>query len=211
MQVPTSPKALRRPGERAGLTAEAVTSAARRLLHEHGPDALSMRRIAAELGVLPNALYSHVADKQALLDALVDQLLGEIKPIPGPTWRDRSIGVLQATRSALLTEPELAMLYAQRPGRGPNAIRLGQYSMQIAADAGMKTELAADAFRVLLAYTVGFVAFEIARSGSSRTVRDLPPEAGLDELARGAGEREFNLGLAWLLDGIDATMRSSST
>src|SRR6266496_1743494 len=88
MQVPISPSPRRRPGERAGLSTEAVLATARQLLREQGAEALSMRRLAAELGVLPNTLYSHVADKQSLLDGLVDQLLGEIKPPPGRTWQD---------------------------------------------------------------------------------------------------------------------------
>jgi TetR/AcrR family tetracycline transcriptional repressor len=169
-----------------------------------------MRRIAAELGVLPNTLYSHVADKQALMDALVDQLLGEIRPPGGRTWRDRAIGLLQATRATLLAEPALATLYVHRAGRGPNAIRLAQYGLQVSAEAGMDTTLAEESFRVLIAYTVGFVAFEIGRSTGEGRVPPLPPSAGLDQVALAPGEKEFNLGLEWILDGITAVIEKSS-
>jgi AcrR family transcriptional regulator len=188
-------KESRRPGERAGLTTEAVLATARRLIHEHGPDGLSMRRIAAELGVLPNTLYSHVADKQALLDALVDQLLGEVRVPPGRGWRARAIGLLQATRATLLSEPTLAMLYVQRAGRGPNAIRLAQQGLQISAEA----------FRVMIAFTVGFVAFELGRSSAGRSAAPLPPlppELNLEGPAQPPGDAEFNLGLEWLMDGV---------
>jgi TetR/AcrR family transcriptional regulator, tetracycline repressor protein len=204
-QVVASPKRTepRRPGERAGLTTEAVLATARRLVREHGTDGLSMRRIAAELGVLPNTLYSHVADKQALLDALVDQLLGEIVPPPGRTWRARAIGLLKATRTALLHEPALAMQYVQRAGAGPNAIRLAQQGLQISADAGIPPDRAAEAFRVMIAYTVGFVAFELGRAGAGRP--PLPARVDLDRVARAPGNAEFELGLEWLMDGV-ATM-----
>lgn len=198
-------KESRRPGERAGLTTEAVLATARRLIHEHGPDGLSMRRIAAELGVLPNTLYSHVADKQALLDALVDQLLGEVRVPPGRGWRARAIGLLQATRATLLSEPTLAMLYVQRAGRGPNAIRLAQQGLQISADAGIPPEAAAEAFRVMIAFTVGFVAFELGRSSAGRSAAPLPPlppELNLEGPAQPPGDAEFNLGLEWLMDGV---------
>jgi AcrR family transcriptional regulator len=195
-------KESRRPGERAGLTTEAVLATARRLIHEHGPDGLSMRRIAADLGVLPNTLYSHVADKQALLDALVDQLLGEVQVPPGRGWRARAIGLLQATRATLLSEPTLAMLYVQRAGRGPNAVRLAQQGLQISADAGIPPEAAAEAFRVMIAFTVGFVAFELGRSTAGNAVEPLPPGTNLDGAAQAPGDAEFNLGLEWLMDGV---------
>jgi TetR/AcrR family tetracycline transcriptional repressor len=207
MQVPNPSKFPRRPGERAGLTTDAVLAAARRLLHEQGPDGLSMRRIATELGVLPNALYSHVADKQALLDALVDQLLGEIKPPPGRTWQDRVMGLLRATRATLHTEPVLAMLYVQRAGRGPNAIRLAEHSMRIAADAGIPPVVAAEAFRVMIAYTVGFVAFELSRSASDSAARPLPVGTDLDGLAQSPSDADFNRGLEWLTNGLTSTLK----
>jgi AcrR family transcriptional regulator len=62
----------RAPGQRAGLTREAVISAARAVADREGLERLSMRALASELGVMPNALYSHVNDKTALLDGLLD-------------------------------------------------------------------------------------------------------------------------------------------
>ena len=165
-----------------------------------------MRRIATELGVLPNTLYSHVADKAALLDALVDQLLGEIKPPPGRTWQDRATGLLRATRATLRTEPALAMLYLQRAGRGPNAIRLAEHGMRIAADAGIPPAVAAEAFRVMIAYTVGYVAFEISRSASNNAARPLPAGTDLDELAQSPSDADFNRGLEWLMNGLASTI-----
>jgi AcrR family transcriptional regulator len=198
----------RRPGERAGLNAETVIDAARRMLHEQGADGLSMRRLAAELGVLPNTLYSHVADKQALLDALVDRLLGEVRPAPGRTWQERAAALLRATRAALLREPAIARLYTQRAGRGPNAIRLAQSAMQICLDAGMPPDAAADSFRVMLAYTVGFVAFELSRSGGGG-VAPLPEQLGLGGYAGSPGDADFERGMAWLMAGLTEELRAA--
>jgi TetR/AcrR family tetracycline transcriptional repressor len=201
-QVP-HPQQQRRPGERAGLTTEAVVGTARRLIHRDGSDALSMRRIAAELGVLPNALYSHVADKQALEDLLVDQLLGEIRWPTEGTWRERTLAVHRETRATLLSEPAIATVYVQRAGRGPNALRLAQRSLQMLDEIGLTGERAAQVFRVLIAHTVGFVAFELSRTHSDRAAAAaLPPGTGLDGLAQSPGELEYALGLEWLIDGV---------
>src|SRR5215216_3902704 len=77
MSTPERPSR-RGAGQRAGLSRELVLAAARRIADEEGVDRLTMRRLAAELGVLPNALYTYVPDKEALLDALLDALLGDV-------------------------------------------------------------------------------------------------------------------------------------
>ncbi|MFG2514723.1 TetR family transcriptional regulator [Streptomyces sp. NPDC048584] len=65
---------------RTPLSKERVLDAAVALADEGGVDALSMRRIAQELGVVPMALYKHVANKNELLDGMIDALVGEIDP-----------------------------------------------------------------------------------------------------------------------------------
>jgi AcrR family transcriptional regulator len=162
-----------------------------------------MRRLAAELGVLPNALYSHVANKQALTDALVDALLGDVRPPDGDGWRQRLDGLVHATRDALRREPALAAMYLQRAGRGPNAIRLAELAADLLREAGLEPERVAEAFRILLAHTVGFVVFETARAAGGGQHRPLPPGTDLDSrLATPTSDQDFDLGLTWLLDGI---------
>ena len=68
----------RGPGERAGLSEEQVLSAARTLSARDGAELLTMRRLAADLGVAPNTLYSYYQSKDALLDAVLDSLLADI-------------------------------------------------------------------------------------------------------------------------------------
>src|SRR6187431_559655 len=65
---------------RTPLSRERVLQAAVELADREGPDGLSMRRLAAELGVVPMALYKHVANKDELLDGMIDVVVGEIDP-----------------------------------------------------------------------------------------------------------------------------------
>ena len=71
-------KNLRKPGERAGLSHEEILRHVRRMAERGGLEAITMRAVANELGVLPNALYTYFPEKLALLDALLNSLVGEI-------------------------------------------------------------------------------------------------------------------------------------
>ncbi|MCB2176895.1 MAG: TetR/AcrR family transcriptional regulator C-terminal domain-containing protein [Actinomycetales bacterium] len=93
-------------GRRPRLNRDRVLHAAVALADEVGLEALSMRRLAAELDVVPMALYKHVADKEALLDGMVDVVVGEIEPpAPGVEWRDAVRGRVLSARRALLRHP----------------------------------------------------------------------------------------------------------
>jgi TetR/AcrR family transcriptional regulator, tetracycline repressor protein len=208
-------------GQRAGLTREAVLAAARRVADEEGLERLTMRRLAAELGVMPNALYTYFPHKEALLDALLDDLLAGVEagdPAEGD-WRDGLVRVMDATRRLLLAHPQLASAFIARPGLGPNAVRLGEISLELLRRGGLEGERAVEALRVLLIYSLGFAAFQAPRLQTDSPARAREVEAayaGLPEdrypklrrlagpLAAPTSDRQFHTGLRWLLDGIAA-------
>ena len=212
------------PGQRAGLTRELVLAAARRIADTEGVDRLTMRRLAAELGVLPNALYTYVPDKDALLDALLDDLLAGIDsgdPAEGD-WRDGLVRVMDSSRRLLLAHPRLAPVFLARPGLGPNAARLGEITLALLRRGGVEGERAVEALRVLLVYSLGFAAFQAPRAqgdADGRSVRAEAAYAGLateefprmrglaGELAGPTTDRQFHAGLRWLLEGIAAQAR----
>ena len=206
-------------GQRAGLTRGLVLAAARRIADTEGVDRLTMRRLATELGVLPNALYTYVPDKEALLDALIDDLLGGIDPgeAADGDWRDGLVRVMDSSRRLLLAHPQLVPVFLGRPGLGPNAARLGEITFRLLRRGGLEGERAVEAFRALLVYSLGFAAFQtrrppedaIARSARAEAAFASLPEDGFPEmrrlarhLASPASDRQFHAGLRWLLDGI---------
>jgi TetR/AcrR family tetracycline transcriptional repressor len=208
----------RSPGQRAGLSREVVISAARAVADRDGLERLSMRSLAAELGVMPNTLYSHVASKNELLDGLLDDVLGEIDTPEKGDWRSSLVAVLDSTRVVLLDHPGLIQAFLTRPTRGENAMRLGAVCLDLLARGGIEEGRAVQAFRALLIFTIGFAAYEAPRlhdpdpaaraaagadafraSGHARAAEQA------ERLAAMPAAEDFHAGLDWILDGLLST------
>ena len=90
---------------RAPLSRDRVLHAAVALADADGIDSLGMRNLAQELGVVPMALYRHVANKEQLLDGMVDVVVGEIDPPTDGAWRSAVRERILSARRALLRHP----------------------------------------------------------------------------------------------------------
>jgi AcrR family transcriptional regulator len=195
-----------------------VIGAALVVLRRDGLDGVSMRRVAAEVGVAANALYSHLPDKSALLDALMDAVLADVVVPRRGGWRPRMEALLLDTRRVLLEYPELVPLFLARQTIGPNALHLGEVMLAYLHLGGVRDERAVRALQLLLIHTIGATAFEVPRradpdpegrrrrgqeAARALDVGDFPFTAGLgDAMSEYPGELVFRLGLQWLLDGL---------
>src|SRR5215211_1460882 len=93
-----------RTGRPPRLTRPRVLAAARRLGARHGIESLSMRRLAEALGVMPNALYTYFPDKASILDAVLDDLVGDVeRPRRHGSWRNGVVALMSSYRRQLLT------------------------------------------------------------------------------------------------------------
>lgn len=186
--------AARGPGQRAGLSREAVLAAARELVVEHGVQALTMRAVARRLEVAPNALYSHVVSRTALVDELLDDLLAGVA-VPAADARspvDALARLLTSTYRVLTGAPDLVPLYLARQGaRGPNAVRLGAVMDELLTAAGVRPTDIAEARRALIVHAIGSAAF--ASAATTDAVR---------ALSATQSRRAFGRSLRWLLAGI---------
>lgn len=91
---------------REPLSRKRILAAAVALADDGGVAALSMRKIAAALGVVPMALYKHVANKDELLDGMIDAVVGEIDPpAAGVEWKRAVRGRVLSARRMLLRHP----------------------------------------------------------------------------------------------------------
>lgn len=183
----------RGPGERAGLDTAQVVVAARTVLEEAGVSGFSLRAVARRLGVAPNALYSHVTSRDHLLDAVLDDVLGEV-PLPSQAMLRRKPAKAVRTLmldcyDVLLSNPGLMPSYLNRQGaRGVQAQRLGVFTVEALRQCGLDERAAREAMRVLIVHTIGFAAFSARPAGSGEGLIPAP------EL-----RRNFEQGLDWLL------------
>ncbi len=144
------PRATPRPAlTRAGIVAVAVT-----LADEEGADALSMRRVADALGVVPMALYRHVADKEDLLDGLVDSVIGEFAAPAGDAettgdWRARVRAAAFDARHVVAHHPWARRAIETRTQRTPAVLAHMERLTQLFLDGGLSPDLTHHAMHVL--------------------------------------------------------------
>jgi AcrR family transcriptional regulator len=215
-----------RGGRPRRLSRDQVVATARKLAAQQGVEKLSMRRLARALGVMPNTLYTYLPSKAAILDAVLDDLLGDVaRPRRGVTWRNGLVSLMSSYRNLLLTQPGLVALTVSRPMFGPNALRLREDILTMLRQGGLSDADSVTAFFAMFAYTTGFVAFETARAAGKRDAEQrargrqlhasLPADAFpstralAGRLAKRPGDREFTRGLKRVLAGFAQSARES--
>ncbi|WP_202638967.1 TetR/AcrR family transcriptional regulator [Bailinhaonella thermotolerans] len=106
-----------RPERGAGLNRERIVAAAMAIADADGLDAVTMRRVAAEIGVSTMALYRHVENKADILDLMLDAAYGELRLAPAPAdgWRASMDRLAREVRAMVLRHPWFATLAHTRP------------------------------------------------------------------------------------------------
>lgn len=173
-----------------------VVAAGLRVLDAHGLEHCSMRRVAAELGVQPSALYHHVSDKQTLLALMADEIVGPATALGAAAGDPRSCCI--ALREAMLAVRDGADVVATAA-----AFRLGASE----AERRLAGLVGADGARTLLLYTFG-------HAQSTQTHRQaealgalidpgaLPRGGATDPAASTDLEASFERGLDIILRGL---------
>ncbi|MFZ3469430.1 TetR/AcrR family transcriptional regulator [Streptomyces sp. 4.24] len=153
---------------RATLTREEVLDAAASLVKQHGPAALTMRKLAAELGTAVTSIYWHVGNRESLLDALVErtvQDMGAILPI-GRNPGDRIVSVARILRRELRERPHLIAMVHERGLTDRMFLPAQQALVHEVHAAGLRGARAADAVRAIQFQIIGFVLLERNRERS---------------------------------------------
>jgi len=150
-----------------------ITAAAVRIADREGLDAVSMRRLGAELGTGAASLYRYVETREDLLDLMTDTAGGEYAlPEPSGDWLADLVAVGEQSRVILRRHPWLASLALTRPVIGPKGVALLEHVLAVLAthpaDIGTKLE----AFAMLNGITVAFVQHELA-GGSALQARNV--------------------------------------
>ena len=171
-----------------GLSTERVVDAALRMADEGGLEALSLRRLAAALGVTPMALYRHVRNKNHLLDLMADRLLEQLDLAPAdlPAWQAR-LRRLAASLLAVLEAHPAAPLLLSRPFASPAALRVSEALLAILDSAGFGLQ---DSVRLTQVITGMVLGPAIHRATYAAAWRDLPPGAAQASM-EGLSAEEF--------------------
>ncbi|MGQ4385318.1 TetR/AcrR family transcriptional regulator [Streptomyces sp. SAS_270] len=147
---------------RPALTREEVLETAASLVKQHGPESLTMRKLAAELGTAVTSIYWHVGNRESLLDALVERTvadLGEIRPA-GRTPAQRVVSVARALRRRLRDHPHLVAMVHERGLTERMFLPAQQALVHEVHAAGLRGARAAEAVRAVQFQVVGFVLVE---------------------------------------------------
>ena len=139
------------------LTRERIVLAAVALIEREGADALSMRRVAAELDVAVMWLYNHVPNKGALLEGVAEHVVSsmELEDDPDEPWQERARALVRAFRKVVHDKPRCMTIVLTHQIGAPVGLRPAERALGLAAAAGFDGETAVRAMRALLAYALG--------------------------------------------------------
>ncbi|MFI6283871.1 TetR/AcrR family transcriptional regulator [Streptomyces sp. NPDC051018] len=153
---------------RTALTRDEVLDAAAALVREHGPAALTMRKLAAELGTAVTSIYWHVGNRESLLDALVERTveeMGAIRPT-GRTPEQRVVSVARRLHRELRARPQLIAMVHERGLTERMFLPAQQALVHEVHAAGLRGARAAEAVRAVQFQVIGFVLVERNRERS---------------------------------------------
>jgi AcrR family transcriptional regulator len=190
-----------------------IAQAALAVVDRDGLEALSMRRLGAELGVEGMAVYRYFPNKAAVLAGVVEVLLAELV-IPPPSnvpWTDVFRDVSRAYRALLLRHPHAIPLLAALPLSDPSAARAAGSVMALLRAAGFDAESALRTLATITSYVVGIAQWEVGTAPLRAEGRDvtLPPDADpylvelLPQLAEDDCEETFEFGLEVIVRGLE--------
>ena len=216
---------------RAPLSRERVLEAAVEVADEGGIESLTMRNLAQHLGVEAMSLYYHVENKAALLDGVVDVIVGEIleavpaldSPSPEDDWKTAMRDRILAARSVLLRHKWAPAVIEQRTSMSPEIIFYHEGLLEILRRGGFSYDLAHHALHALGSRALGFTqelfqpddaaGEEATEEIFAEMAAQLPYLAGMmTEIAHDDpdstlgwcdDQTEFEFGLDLLLDGLE--------
>jgi AcrR family transcriptional regulator len=214
---------------RPRLTRERVVTEALAAIADDGVQALTMRRLATRLGVVPGAVYHHVRNKEQLQDLLLDGVLAEVEFDLDSSlhWTEQLKVLAHRLRQVLEAHPGVAGILKTRDPLGPHSLALAEAFLSPLLATGFGDREAGLAFFLLVDYTIGFAVSGTPTSVNEQRVRDpavrtqlhqffrsLPPDRFPALVAVGEHvwidnrDERFTAGLDVLIAGLEQALNS---
>jgi TetR/AcrR family tetracycline transcriptional repressor len=193
------------------LSVQRIVDVATRISEDEGFEAISMRRVADELGVTAMALYGYVATKHHMLELIADQYMAELDLAErARAWDRRLMRIFKSFHELMLARPILAHVLIEQTVDAPATHRMAEVVLGILRKHGFKDAEAVEIFSVLASYTVGFTLSQRAREPSgdenAQRIQRLASESAYPNLSAVAelyvnwpGPRTFDHGLEHLI------------
>lgn len=216
------------PQDRAPLSRERVLHGAVAVADARGIGSLTIRSLAQELGVKPMSVYHHVANKDEILDGIVDLVFSEIElPSADGDWRSEIRRRAISARRALSCHPWAIGLMESRTTPGPATLRHHDAILGTLRGAGFSVEMTAHAYALLDSYVYGFALQEAALPFGPDTVAEVAepmmqqfPADEYPHFVEMATEHilqpgydfgnEFEFGLSLILDALTRSIPTTS-
>ncbi len=214
------------PKNRERLSRERIVTAALRIMDDEGLEAVTMRRVAHELGVEAMSLYHHVGDKDELLDGICEQVMADFEfPSLTGEWAEDCRAGARAWRRLMQRHPEVIELFARQrgPASSVESMRPSEFALRLLRASGLPDRDVAQAFHAIGGYIQGFVEMErgsIAGGTDTAHVKahqalaeSLDPEefealrAVSPYFADCSPDEQFEFGLDLLIQGLLAKVR----
>jgi TetR/AcrR family tetracycline transcriptional repressor len=191
------------------LSAEEIVSAAVEILKEQGLDAVSMRTVATRLGVSPVPLYSRVGNKEALLDAVADQVLADAAPAhaEGETWPDYTMRWACDLRERLATIPDISRLLTLR--RSPFLPAASTLVSVLRTDGGFTGRSAVEAVQLLTYAVLSRAVLEPAPGQRQRRLQVAAQPDDHSVITQEQADRLFMLHIKYIVQGVERDAEKS--
>ena len=213
------------PVKKPNLSKEAILQQALQLADNSGIEGLSMRKLADALGVKAMSLYNHFANKDEILDGLVEAVIAEIEvpDLPAEEWKNAMLVRANSAHQALLTHPWATQAVVSRMNIGPNMLSYIDATLGCLRNAGFSIEMADHIWNAMDNHIYGFTLQELnfplqedeyaeAAAGfiDMIPVEKYPHMNALSTHVMAGkynGIHDFEFGLMLILNGLDKQLR----
>ncbi len=207
------------------LTSDDYVAAAVKFAGERGLSSMTMRALGDEMGVDATALYRHFPNKESLIDAMIDWLLGQALTLAdtgdGAPGRDQIVSHAKALRTAFERHPDIGLSLVHSEGRSQNGLTFSQHGVDYLREMGLTGRDLVRCYQCIESYIMGSCVQDFAGSPHNMDIRrtryryieveEFDQYSRTSEDVRKITEEGFDIGINAILDEFERIVKKAST